>query len=188
MVQVGSDFARATESPRTSSSQPLTILWWRMILLFLGLPRCAGHHGLTDINAFGALALPLPHSVDLLFTDIDLTRGEELARARNGPCCVKSLSDRHVAGLLLLFVVSAGLPHHAVREETASPSKARDPLSRVLTALLTALPLPSSQRRDLRGAEPISPCSKLAPPSGLRRSGLPAPAEMSCHSPTCGAR
>ena len=129
MVQVGSDFARATESPRTSSSQPLTILWWRMILLFLGLPRCAGHHGLTHINAFGALALPLPHSVDLLFTDIDLTRGEELARARNGPCCVKSLSDRHVAGLLLLFVVSAGLPHHAVREETASPSKARDPLS-----------------------------------------------------------
>ena len=41
--------------------------------------------------------------------------------------------------------------------------KTRDPLSRVLTALLTALPLPSSQRRDLRGAEPISPCSKLAP-------------------------
>src|SRR5215208_6771788 len=92
---------------------------------------------------------------------------QELARAArrkcfcNGPCCVKSPSDRHVAGLLLLFVVSAGLPHHAVREETASPSKTRDPLSRVLTALLTALPLPSSQRRDLRGAEPISPAPNL---------------------------
>src|SRR5215204_735593 len=118
---------------------------------------------------------------------------QELARAArrkcfcNGPCCVKSPSDRHVAGLLLLFVVSAGLPHHAVREETASPSKTRDPLSRVLTALLTALPLPSSQRRDLRGAEPISPRSKLAPPPS-RPQPPPGPSGMSCHSPTCGAR
>ena len=187
MVQVGSDFARATESPRTSSSQPLTILWWRIILLFLGLPRCAGHHGLTDINAFGALALPLPHSVDLLFTDIDLTRGEELARARNGPCCVKSLSDRHVAGLLLLFVVSAGLPHHAVREETASPSKARDPLSRVLTALLTALPLPSPATGPQGSGADLAllqTCSSFR--STPQRP--PGPSGMSCHSPTCGAR
>src|SRR3954470_11594066 len=96
----------------------------------------------------------------------------------NGPCCVKSLSDRHVAEFLLLFVVSAGLPHHAIREDAASPSRTRDPPQETLTALLTASPLPSSRRRDLRGAGPISPCSKPFPSlSALRRRGLPAPAE-----------
>ena len=39
----------------------------------------------------------------------------------NGPCCVKSLSDRLAAEFLLLFVVSAGLPHHAIREDLGSP-------------------------------------------------------------------
>src|SRR3954452_14280685 len=78
---------------------------------------------------------------------------------------------------LLLFVVSAELPHHALREDAASPSRTRDPVRRLLTTLLTASPRPSSRRRDLRGAGPISPCSKLLPLSALRRRGLPAPAE-----------
>ena len=34
-----------------------------------------GYHVLTDVDAFGALALLLSHSVDLLFTDIDLAHG-----------------------------------------------------------------------------------------------------------------
>ena len=34
-----------------------------------------GHHVLTNVDAFGALALLLSHSVDLLFTDIDLAQG-----------------------------------------------------------------------------------------------------------------
>src|SRR3954469_23714099 len=105
----------------------------------------------------------------------------------NGPCCVKSLSDRHVAEFLLLFVVSAGLPHHAIREETASPSRTRDRVRRPLTTLRTASPLPSSRRRDLRGAGPISPCSKLLLlPPGSTPPRSPGPSERSCHPPTCG--
>ena len=99
----------------------------------------------------------------------------------NGPCCVKSPSDRHVAGLLLLFVVSVGLPHHAVREETASPSKTRDPLSRVLTALLTALPLPSVPATGPQGSgadlAPLQTCSSFR--STPQR--LPAPECRAIH-------
>src|SRR5215207_7676628 len=50
----------------------------------------------------------------------------------------RSLSARHVAEFLLLFVVSAGLPHHAIREDAASPSRTRDPPQETLTALRTA--------------------------------------------------
>ena len=38
-----------------------------------------------------------------------------------GRCGVKSLSDCHVAEVLLLFVVSAELPHHAIREDAVEP-------------------------------------------------------------------
>jgi hypothetical protein len=39
---------------------------------------------------------------------------------------------------LLLFVVSAELPHYTVREDVVSPSKTRAPPLKALTALLTA--------------------------------------------------
>ena len=57
-----------------------------MIHLFSASPpMCSekGHHVLTDVDAFGALALLRSHSVDLLFTDVDLahgTNGVALAR------------------------------------------------------------------------------------------------------------
>src|SRR3954449_12909134 len=85
-------------------------------------------------------------------------------------------SDRHVPESLLLFVVSAQLPHYAIREETASPSRTRDPFRRPLTALLTASPLSSSQRRDLRGAGSSGPPAQT-PFSALCRRGFSAPAE-----------
>ena len=56
----------------------------------------------------------------------------------NGPLGVKSLSDCPVAEVLLLFMVSAELPHSAIREDAVSPSKTRAPPREALTALLTA--------------------------------------------------
>ena len=56
----------------------------------------------------------------------------------HGPFGVKSLSDCRVAEVLLLFVVSAELPHYAIREDAVSPSKTRAPPHEALTALLTA--------------------------------------------------
>src|SRR3954452_18944851 len=71
-----------------------------------------------------------------------------------------------------------GCHKHAIREETASPSRTRDPVRRPLTTLRTASPLPSSRRRDLREAGcscPAPNCSSSFP--ALRRRGLPAPAK-----------
>src|SRR3954465_13503324 len=80
-----------------------------------------------------------------------------------------------------------GCHKHAIREETASPSRTRDPVRRPLTTLRTASPLPPSRRRDLRGAGPISPCSKLLLlPPGSTPPRSPGPSGRSCHPPTCG--
>src|SRR4051812_32432839 len=65
--------------------------------------------------------------------------------------------------------------------------RTRDPVRRPLTTLRTASPLPPSRRRDLRGAGPISPCSKLLLlPPGSTPPRSPGPSEGSCHPPTCG--
>src|SRR3954454_8489745 len=65
--------------------------------------------------------------------------------------------------------------------------RTRDPVRRPLTTLRTASPLPSSRRRDLRGAGPISPCSKLLLlPPGSTPPRSPGPSERSCHPLTCG--
>jgi CheY-like chemotaxis protein len=79
MVQIASDLIGATESPRTSTSRPLTVLVVEDDRALLSLAAYVfgkeGHHVLTNVDAFGALALLLSHSVDLLFTDIDLAQG-----------------------------------------------------------------------------------------------------------------
>ncbi len=87
MVQIASDLVGATESPRTSTSRPLTVLVVEDDPALLSLAAYVlgkqGYHVLTDVDAFGALALLLSHPVDLLFTDIDLaqgTSGVKLAR------------------------------------------------------------------------------------------------------------
>ena len=87
MVQVARGFASATESSRTRTSSPLTVLVVEDDPSLLSLTAYVfgkkGHHVLTDVDAFGALALLRSHSVDLLFTDIDLahgTNGVTLAR------------------------------------------------------------------------------------------------------------
>jgi CheY-like chemotaxis protein len=87
MVQIASGFASETESSRASTSRPLTVLVVEDDPSLLSLTAYVfgkkGHHVLTDVDAFGALALLRSHSVDLLFTDIDLahgTNGVTLAR------------------------------------------------------------------------------------------------------------
>ena len=87
MVQLPSRFARATESPRTSIIRPFTVLVVEDDPALLSLAAHVfgkkGHHVLTNVDAFGALAILRSHSVDLLFTDVDLahgTNGVTLAR------------------------------------------------------------------------------------------------------------
>jgi two-component system, response regulator PdtaR len=87
MVQLPSGFASVTESPCTSTIRPLTVLVVEDDLSLLSLAAHVfgkkGHHVLTNVDAFGALALLRSHSVDLLFTDVDLahgTNGVTLAR------------------------------------------------------------------------------------------------------------
>ena len=87
MVQIASDLVGVTESPRTSTSRPLTVLVVEDDPALLSLAAYVlgkqGYHVLTDVDAFGALAVLLSHPVDLLFTDIDLaqgTSGVKLAR------------------------------------------------------------------------------------------------------------
>ena len=86
MVQVAVA-AGASAPSRTRSGLSLT---WLVVeddpaLLHLAADvlRDEGHHVLTAADAFGALALLLSHSVDLLFTDINLAHrscGLRLAR------------------------------------------------------------------------------------------------------------
>ena len=87
MVQLPSGFARATESLRTSTIRPLTVLVVEddpsLLSLAAHVLGKKGHHVLTNVDAVGALALLRSHSVDLLFTDVDLahgTNGVTLAR------------------------------------------------------------------------------------------------------------
>ncbi len=87
MVQLPSGFARATESLRTSTIRPLTVLVVEDDPSLLSLAAHVfgkkGHHVLTDVDAVGAMVLLRSHSVDLLFTDVDLahdTTGVTLAR------------------------------------------------------------------------------------------------------------
>src|SRR5215203_2195976 len=87
MLQNASVFASATESPRRSTSRPGTVLVVEDDPALLSFAAYVfgkqGYHVLTDVDAFGALALLLSNRVDLLFTDIDLangTSGVNLAR------------------------------------------------------------------------------------------------------------
>ena len=87
MVQLPSSFNGATQSPRTSIIRPFTVLVVEDDPALLSLAAYVlgkqGYHVLTDVDAFGALALLLSHPVDLLFTDVDLahgTNGVTLAR------------------------------------------------------------------------------------------------------------
>jgi DNA-binding response OmpR family regulator len=79
MVPIASGFASATGSSRTSTSRPLTVLLVEDDPSLLSLTAYVfgknGHRVLTHVDAFGALALLRSHSVDLLFTDIDLAHG-----------------------------------------------------------------------------------------------------------------
>src|SRR5512144_2419718 len=86
-------------------------------------------------------------------------------------------SDCHVAALLLPFVVSAPLPHHAVREDAASPSKPRDPPKRPSRHYLRLHRCPRPGDGTSGGTGPNRPCSE---PLFLSRGCFPAPAE-------CGA-
>jgi DNA-binding response OmpR family regulator len=79
MVQNASLFTSATESPLRSTSRPATVL---VVEDDPGLLKLAayvlgkeGYRVLTNVDAFGALGLLLSHSVDLLFTDVDLAHG-----------------------------------------------------------------------------------------------------------------
>jgi CheY-like chemotaxis protein len=78
MVQIASDLVIATAA-RTSTRRPLTVLVVEDDPALLSLAAYVfgkeGHRVLTNVDAFGALALLLSHSVDLLFTDIDLAQG-----------------------------------------------------------------------------------------------------------------
>src|SRR5215204_3239441 len=87
MVPISSDMVSATEWTGTSTGRPLTVLVVEddpALLRFAGYVfGKQGYHVLTDVDAFGALALLLSNPVDLLFTDIDLangTSGVDLAR------------------------------------------------------------------------------------------------------------
>src|SRR3954463_13283388 len=85
MVQIASDFVIAVE-PRTS--RPMTLLVVEDDPGLLSLTAYVfgkeGHRVLTDVDAFGALALLHSHSVDLLFTDIDFAHGSNgVALARD---------------------------------------------------------------------------------------------------------
>ena len=79
MLQNASVFASATESPRRSTSRPGTVLVVEDDPGLLSLAAYVfgkeGYHVLTDVDAFGAQSLLVSHSVDLLFTDIDLAHG-----------------------------------------------------------------------------------------------------------------
>ena len=87
MVQIASDLVSATDSPLTTTSRPLTVLvveddpsLLRFAAYVFGKQ---GYHVLTEVDAFGALALLRSNSVGLLFTDVDLangTSGVNLAR------------------------------------------------------------------------------------------------------------
>ena len=79
MLQNASVFASATESPPRSTSRPGTVLVVEGDPGLLSLAAYVfgkeGYHVLTDVDAFGAQSLLVSHSVDLLFTDIDLAHG-----------------------------------------------------------------------------------------------------------------
>src|SRR4051812_30695997 len=66
-------------SPLRSTSRPPTVLVVEDDPGLLNLAAYVfakqGYRVLTDVDAFGALALLLSHSVDLLFTDVDLAHG-----------------------------------------------------------------------------------------------------------------
>ena len=104
-----------------------------------------------------------------------------------GPCCVKSPSDRHVAEFVLLVVVSAGLPHHAIREETASPSRTRDPVRRDRSrhyVRLHRFRRPGDGTSGKQGV--LAPLQTVPLPLGSTPPRPPGPSGRSCHPPTCG--
>src|SRR3954466_2009876 len=81
MMRISSSFASARESSRMTTSRPLTVLVVEDDPYLLSFAAYVfgkkGHNVLTDVDAFGALALLRAHSVDLLFTDIDLAHGTD---------------------------------------------------------------------------------------------------------------
>jgi len=84
-----------------------------------------------------------------------------LAKSRkcfcNGPSDVKSPRVIVTSPSLASVRGQRGAATSCHQRGEASPSKTRDPFRRPLTALLTASPLPSSRRRDLRGAGSSGP-------------------------------
>ena len=107
MVQNASVFASATESLRASTSRPLTVLVVEDDPSLLSLTAYVfgkkGHHVLTDVDAFGALALLRSHSVDLLFTDIDLAHGTNgVTLARDARALKSDLPVAYTSGRIVL--------------------------------------------------------------------------------------
>ena len=103
MVQLPSRFAGATELLRTSTIRPLTVLVVEDDPSLLSLAAHVfgkkGHHVLTDVDAFGALALLRSHSVDLLFTDVDLAHGTNgVALARDARALRSDLPVAYTSG------------------------------------------------------------------------------------------
>src|SRR3954465_2883091 len=146
---------------------------WRTSLPVVQQPRNPQSESIARSPYEAALCVPKKTSRSLL------------ARAKvksscNGPCCVKSLSDRHVAEFVLLFVVSAGLPYHAIREETASPSRAGDPVRRDRSrhyVRLHRFRRPGDGTSGAQGQSLPAPNCSSSLPALRRRDDLPAPAE-----------
>src|SRR5829696_1492806 len=108
MAQLPSRFASATESLRTSIIRPLTVLVVEDDPSLLSLAAHVfgqkGHNVLTDVDAFGALALLRSHSVDLLFTDVDLAHGTNgVALARDARALRSDLPVAYTSGRIDLI-------------------------------------------------------------------------------------
>jgi DNA-binding response OmpR family regulator len=107
MVQIASGLASATEASRASTSRPLTVLVVEDDPSLLSFAAYVfgkkGHHVLTDVDAFGALALLRSHSVDLLFTDIDLAHGTDgVTLARDARALRSDLPVAYTSGRIAL--------------------------------------------------------------------------------------
>ena len=108
-MQIAVDLVGVTGSARTGTGLPLTVL---VVEDDPGLLRLAaymfekeGHRVLTDVDAFGALALLSSHSVDLLFTDIDLAQGTNgVTLARDARALRSDLPVAYTSGRIDLCV------------------------------------------------------------------------------------